>query len=120
MRTTVRRAVGDPPVLLRATETQFQGQVIDVARMRGWLVYHPPDNVPVTARSGTRYVQNVVPGFPDLCMVRERVVFAELKTTTGRVSKAQREWHDRLRAAGAELHVWRPADIVRVANVVLR
>ena len=43
-------------------------------------------------------------------MVRERVVFAELKSAKGRVTPDQQKWHDRLREAGAEVHVWKPAN----------
>ncbi len=49
-------------------------------------------------------------GWPDLALVRERIVFAELKVTTGKVTPAQEEWHAALLAAGAELYVWRPQD----------
>ena len=81
------------------SERVFQNHVVRMARALGWKVYHTHDS------------RRSAPGFPDLCMVRERVVFAELKTNTGRVSSAQREWEDALRSAGAEHWVWRPDDL---------
>ena len=81
------------------SERQFQNVVVRLARAAGWKVYHTHDS------------RRSAPGFPDLCMVRERVVFAELKTNTGRVSAAQRDWEKALRDAGAEVWIWRPDDM---------
>lgn len=48
-------------------------------------------------------------GFPDLVIAGPGgVMFVELKTDKGRVSKDQEEWIARLRAGGAEAHIWRP------------
>jgi hypothetical protein len=69
-----------------------------MAQRLGWLTFHDYDS----RRSN--------PGLPDLLLVRERVVFAELKTEKGRLSEEQGRWLFRLDAAGAEAHVWRPAD----------
>lgn len=45
-------------------------------------------------------------GFPDITLARDgRVIFAELKTQTGRTTEAQRAW---LAAVGGI--VWRPED----------
>lgn len=49
-------------------------------------------------------------GFPDLVLVHRTVIYAELKAQKGRVSEAQKAWHEALRAAGEEVHVWRPSD----------
>lgn len=58
-------------------------------------------------------------GFPDLVLARERVVFAELKSERGKVQPEQSDWLERLRAAGAEAHLWRPSswdDVVAVLS----
>lgn len=78
------------------TEREFQAEVVKTARSCGWITYHTHDS----RRSDK--------GFPDLVLVRERVVFAELKTDTGRESAEQLEWMRRLKRAGAEAYVWRP------------
>lgn len=84
---------------LRQTEAQFQQAIIDLARALGWRVFHPFDS----RRSD--------PGFPDLTMARsERLLFAELKTETGKVSPTQREWLEAIVATGNEIRIWRPSD----------
>jgi hypothetical protein len=43
-------------------------------------------------------------------LVRDRVVFAELKAANRKISSEQETWLAALRAAGAEAHCWRPSD----------
>lgn len=107
---------------LRAvTEATWQSTVLQIARLNGWRWYHAPDNRPVTARSGRRYVQNVRAGFPDLVLVRgPRLIFAELKRETGRVEVEQQEWLDDLARASAEVYVWRPSDMDDVVATLAR
>ncbi|MDP9476328.1 MAG: VRR-NUC domain-containing protein [Actinomycetota bacterium] len=82
------------------SEKAFQAQVVALARMQGWRVYHAHDS------------RRSEPGFPDLCMVRSpRVVYAELKTETGKLSPDQVCWLEELKACpGVETFVWRPSD----------
>lgn len=96
-------AVNDP-----LTEREFTSAVIELARLFGWRVAHfrPAQ----TARGWRTPVQGDGIGFPDLTLVRERLILAELKTKRGKLSEKQTEWLDALRAAGVECHVWRPAD----------
>jgi hypothetical protein len=76
------------------SEAAFQLQIEQLARFYGWRVFHAPDNRP-SGKTGR--VQRVEPGFPDLVLLRPPdIIFAELKTDTGRLSAAQREWHDEL------------------------
>ncbi len=94
-----------PPVF--ETEKEFQAAVVQEAKKLGWRVYHTHDSRKSAA------------GFPDLCMVRERVVFAELKTEDGRLTADQANWFEDLAAACAEVHAWRPShwpDILRVLS----
>lgn len=52
-------------------------------------------------------------GFPDLVIAGGgRLLFVELKSAKGRLSERQLIWLDRLRKAGAEVHVFRPAQWV--------
>lgn len=88
------------------SEKQWQAQVIDAARLLGWHAYHTHDS------------RRSEPGWPDLALVRDRLVMAELKTDTGRVSAAQQRWLDMLEAAGVEVHVWRPRDIDQVITTL--
>lgn len=83
------------------SEAQFQQAVVDLAKLRGWYVFHVHD-----ARRG------LGAGYPDLTMLHPRtgeLLFAELKTSSGRVSQRQQEWIDALALGGHVVHVWRPA-----------
>jgi hypothetical protein len=81
------------------TEKVLLANVRELAGWLGWKTYHTHDS----RRSDA--------GFPDLAMVRGgRAIFAELKTAKGRVTQAQLDWLAALAAAGAESHIWRPAD----------
>lgn len=58
-------------------------------------------------------------GFPDWVFAGPRgVIFRELKTAKGRLSIAQVMWRRALREGGADVDVWRPADLLsgRVAR----
>ena len=86
------------------TETQLQRAIIQLAKLLGWYVYH------VAKVKGQLKAETSV-GFPDLVLVRGgRIIFVELKSAIGRVSKDQEEWLKRLSATKAEVWVWRPAD----------
>lgn len=50
-------------------------------------------------------------GSPDLVVgVRGRVLFRELKTEDGRLSPEQVIWHERARAIGLDVDVWRSVE----------
>lgn len=99
--------VNDPR---KMSETQLQSAIIEMAKLFGWLYYHTYDS----RRSAS--------GFPDLVLVRgRRLIFAELKSDTGTVSPAQRDWIGALRGARCdwptcrsatpfEVYIWRPDD----------
>ncbi len=91
------------------TEAELQETVREIAKTTGWLYYH-------TYRS-----RRSPAGFPDVVLVRPpRVVFAELKSDTGKVTKEQRMWLDELlKCVGAvETYVWRPADVDVIASIL--
>lgn len=94
------------------TEAELQKAVMDLARRYGWITYHVPDSRRVTAR-----------GCPDLIMINElqsRAMFAELKTSKGKLRPEQVFWIGVLRAAKVEVHVWRPEDLTAAIPAALR
>lgn len=103
MVTTARRTLD-----LAMSETQWQATVIDLARTLGWDYYHTHDS----RRSPA--------GFPDLLLVRDRIIFAELKSQVGRVYMAQDLWLNRLRQGGAEVYLWRPSHWPEVQQILTR
>lgn len=95
-------------ILRSISEAEWQSSVMAYARLNGWLVYHPPANVP--SKNGG-HIQHVVAGWPDLAFAREGEFFlAELKRETGKTTPDQDKWIATLRTAGVEVHVWKPSD----------
>ncbi len=88
------------------TERQWQRLVVDMARMHGWACFHPYDS------------RHSVAGYPDLTLIKGRIVFAELKRERGRVSAAQEVWLAAIKAAGGECYVWKPSQWDEVQRVL--
>lgn len=89
-------------------EAAFQRDVEELCRWRGLLYYH-------VARSDLGRTQS---GFPDLVIVGNRTIFAELKTETGKQSKAQKRWEHALRISGQTCYLWRPADMGQINQIL--
>ena len=90
----------------KMSESQLQGVVIETAQRFGWMVHH--DRPAQNSRGDWRTAISGHPGFPDLVLVRDgQVLFVELKSDSGRLSKTQEQW--KIAFDGA-LEVWRPAD----------
>jgi len=75
-----------------------------MARLFGWRVAH--FRSVETKRQGWQTpVQGDGKGYPDLCLVRERIIFIELKVGRNKLTFEQEEWRDRILAAGGEWHL---------------
>lgn len=101
---TAARAILDHAI----SERQFQQQVIELAQWLGYWVWHDEDS-----RKNAR-------GLPDLILVKDRTIFAELKKERGKVRPAQIDVMQRLREAGAEVYLWRPSDWPEIEAVLRR
>lgn len=94
------------------TEKTWELQIIGtqnhpgVARQVGFRVYH-------TLRS-----KGSQPGWPDWVLVRERIVYLELKSETGKPSQAQKEWIVALLNAGGEVYIARPRHLEPLAKIL--
>lgn len=86
--------------LLRSeSEGDFQTRVCAAAKLFGWWWHH---------HTISKYS---VGGWPDLVLIRgHEAVFAELKKQVGRTTPVQDDVIAKMRAAGLEVHVWRPSD----------
>jgi hypothetical protein len=89
------------------SERDLQRYVLDVARARGWLVYHTFDS------------RRSQPGFPDLILLRaDRQVVTELKVGRNKPTDAQELWLDAFHEAGAQVCVWREGDLDAIAETL--
>src|SRR5882762_234751 len=102
-----RSVVLDPflhvPGTKKGNENSLLAEVRRLAKTHGWLCYHTYNS----RRSDE--------GFPDLVLVREAVIFAELKSRTGKPSHAQHIWLRMLERTGnVEVYLWRPQDLPQI------
>jgi hypothetical protein len=79
-------------------EKDFQAAVMKLAKRLGWRCYHTRDSRKSTA------------GFPDLVLVRDKVMFAELKAEDGKPTADQSNWLEAIQLAGSFAYLWRPSD----------
>lgn len=90
------------------TEAKLQEAIVDMARTLGWRVAHfGAARTDKGWRTPARYDGA---GFPDLVLVRERVLFVELKGHRGVLRDEQSGWANALGRAGAEWHLWTPVE----------
>lgn len=101
-----------------ATEREAQKTIIDLARTLGWRVAH--FRPAVTSKGWRTPVEADGAGFPDLVLVRDRVIFAELKREGESPRPNQVEWLNALSRAGAEVYVWTLADYDEIASILSR
>ena len=99
-----------PPI----TEAEFQKMVLALAKLHGWKSAHFRPGMNARGKWQTAVAGDGV-GFVDLVLVKERgdnrrILYAELKTDTGRIRPEQREWIEAINAAGGTAVVWRPRD----------
>lgn len=89
-------------------EDHFQQQVVELAHYTGWKIAH-------FRHARTKYGWTTPAGvdgkgWPDLVLVRDRILFRELKRDGGKLSPEQLQWLLDLEAAGQDARVWTPAD----------
>jgi len=84
---------------LPMTEAQLLTNVRQMAKLGGWLQFHDTDS------------RRNSPGLPDLVLLHPetgQLLFAELKSQTGRIRPEQQQWIDALHRGGHTVRVWRP------------
>jgi len=96
------------------TGTELQDATAHLAQFCGWRVAHfRPAKTDKGWRTACQYDAK---GFPDLVMVRDRLVFVEIKRKVESLSTEQKLWRVLLLAICAlapdivQYFVWRPAD----------
>lgn len=99
------------------TEAEFTRQVIQFAQLHRWTTAHFRPAMTQSGRWVTA-VQGDGRGFPDLVLVRDRVVVAELKVGKNKPTDEQREWLRKFAAADVAAFVWRPEDWPEIERVI--
>lgn len=99
--------------LKKFSEKEFQDQVIQLARLKRWRVAHFRP-AKVQRADGTTYYETPVQadgaGFPDLILVRDRLIAMELKVGSNEPSEAQMQWIEAMVEAGVPAFVLYPKD----------
>jgi hypothetical protein len=98
-------------VALPLAEEELLGKVRSLALANGWLFYH------------TRDSRRSEAGFPDCVLVKPgRLIFAELKSAKGKPTHAQEVWLSLLAHSvpGVVCYLWRPKDVVEIAEILER
>lgn len=98
-------------------EEQLGEAILDLARLYGWLAFHPR---PARTAKGWRTLTQGDTGFPDWVLVRPpRVIFLELKSDKGAIRPMQAVWADALNdCPGVMYALIRPSDIDRLAEML--
>ena len=107
------------PARLQPNEDEFEDSVVELAHTLHWHVaaFRPARRLDGSWETPCKHDAQ---GWPDLTLVRDRTIHAELKSARGRLSVHQERWLERLRAAGSEVYVWRPDDWDEIAAVLTR
>ena len=109
-------------------ERDFQTMIVQQAQVMGWKVHHARPGMSSKGRWLT-HVQGHA-GFPDLVLAHDGrparrdqpamlpcVIFAELKTSTGKLRDGQADWQRVLTCVpGIEYYLWRPRDIPAITR----
>jgi len=86
-------------VKLQITEKQFQRQVIDLARIYKWEVYHTWNSLHSNR------------GWPDLVLAKPpMILFVELKTDKGKLTPDQAKWIHLLGDCNCLAYCWKPSN----------
>lgn len=104
---------------LRVLEADAQTTILDLAAWRRWRVAHFHDSRR-EVKPGVHVGDKLAAGYPDLTLVRDRVVFAELKRVGEKPRRDQVEWLDELAAAGAEVYLWTIDDLSEIGMILDR
>lgn len=87
-------------------EAAFQRAVTDLAEANGWKWHHHQ----ISKRSKS--------GWPDLILVRHRVIVAELKVGTNKPTAPQLGWLEAFQAASVDAYLWYPQDWPAIVDVL--
>jgi hypothetical protein len=88
------------PLAAAMPEAELQEAVRRLCAGLGLFHYHPLNS------------KGCAPGWPDSVIVGRKVIYRELKTEAGRLTREQEQVGRRLQRAGANWRIWRPSDLL--------
>lgn len=101
------------------SEAEFQGQVVELAHIRGWKALHVRRSIGTRNGKAGWQTTTSIKGWPDLFLFRPgRAIAVELKKQTGRLTEEQADCIRELIAAGIPSYVWRPSDWDQIEEVL--
>jgi len=101
---------------VKISEEEFQNQIIQLARLNHWRIAHFR---PAMTSQGWRTPMQGDKGFPDLVLAKKgRIIFAELKSNSGKLSEEQRLWMRELDYDPNEYYIWCPFDLDEIIKVL--
>ncbi len=89
-------------------EDQLQFACAKHLRAEGVMFFHTPNEAKRNPIEASRLnALGMTPGVPDICILldRARVIWVELKTTTGKISKHQENWAKKATQRGHKFHL---------------
>lgn len=112
-----------PPELIAGmSEAEFSKIVIDIAQLNGFRVAH--FRAAKVTRGGVEKYETPIAadgkGFPDLVLAKagRPVIYAELKSESGKVRPEQVEWLELLRLTPSQVFVWRPSQLDEITRIL--
>lgn len=99
------------------SEDDFLVAVIDLAHRNRWKAAHFRPGLTKNGKYVTA-VQGDGKGWTDLVLVRERIVYMELKAKKEKLRPEQEEWRDWIKAAGGEWYLFYPRQWSEIEEVL--
>ena len=102
---------------LSQTEAAFGASVEHLLTLYRWRWIHYEPAIRGSGRWATPLRGKR--GFPDYFAVRDgRIIIAEIKNESGRLSPFQRAWIADLERSFVEVYVWRPSDLPTIVELL--
>ena len=101
------------------SEKAWQAQLVELAETLGYQYLHVRPAMRQSGRWSTPISGGLGVGWPDLTFARPgRFLMVECKAEGSYLKPPQKAVHELLRAAGVEVHTWRPSDLDLAAEVL--
>lgn len=98
------------------SEKEFTVQFLDLAKLCGWFRVH--FRAARTKHGWETPIQGDGKGFLDTILVKDRVLWIELKVRPNKLTREQVEWMERLLRAKQEVYCFYPEDWEQIKAVL--